>query len=103
MVPTAQQSDPLVQVTDDKNPGVAGMGTTDQLMPSQCSAKITGPGSVLPFCAPTAQQSEDVTQVTFHNSEICDPGGGVALLTDHDDPSQCSIKALGLPLLFRLG
>jgi hypothetical protein len=103
VVPTAQQSEPPMQVTDDRNPWVAGVGTDDQETPFQCSAKVTGPGSAPTCCAPTAQQSDDVAQVTFHNNETCEPGSGVALSTDHVDPFQWSINALGWPLLFRLG
>ena len=77
---------------------MAGVGTTDQAEPFQCSVRITGPGWLLGFWAPTAQQSDEVTQATPHRSEAWLPGGATLGPTDHVEPFQVSTTALGCEL-----
>lgn len=64
--PTAQQSDTLVQATALNSlfceELVLGVGTMDQALPFQCSAKVWAAAPLLPY--PTAQQSELLAQLT---------------------------------------
>ena len=98
-VPTAQQFDVPVQVTEKRYPPMSGVGTTDQADPSQCSANDTGDFCPANSWAPTAQQSDEVTQSTFHRRDASDPGGVTSGPADQVDPFQRSTMACGCELL----
>ena len=73
-------------------------GTTDQAVPFQCSARSTGLFWAPSSCAPTAQQSEPVTQSTPHSRDAFEEGGATSGPVDQVDPFQWSTRALGWEL-----
>ena len=62
--PTAQQAESEVHATELSPPAV-GVDAVDQLVPSHATTKAWGAGLlVLELSVPTAQQSDELTQVT---------------------------------------
>src|SRR5580658_6150184 len=78
---------------------MSGVGITVQEDPFHCSAMMTGFCWVAPSWAPTAQQSDAVTQLTLHNREACEPDGWTLGPMDQAVPFQWSAMALGCGLL----
>jgi len=75
VLPTAQQSLGLVQVTPVKTPGLGlGVLTMAQLLPASCS--ISGGLSPVERRPPAAQQSPALAQVTPDKPVLGWPGGG---------------------------
>jgi hypothetical protein len=93
--PTAQQSAELTHVTPKSRFSsptlVSGVGTIDQAVPSQCSARVCT-SSLLDPPRPTAQQSDEVAQVTPDNTLVCDKLVLGEATMFHVLPSQCSAK-----------
>ncbi len=99
VLPTAQQFEEPVQVTEKRYAPMSGFGTTDQAEPFQCSANGTGAFCPANSWAPTAQQSDVVTQSTLHSRDAGDPGGVTSGPADQVDPFQRSAMACGWELL----
>jgi len=72
-----------------------GLGTTDHDVPFHCSVRVPV-GFPLPVAttAPTAQQSEPLTQVTSKSPPPSPPGNGIGTSV-HDVPFQASRSGLG--------
>jgi hypothetical protein len=86
----------LGQVKLSRNPSTPGaIGTDDHDAPFQCSA--IGESRAGELTAPTAQQSELVTQATSPKAAVWELLG---FTKDHDEPSQCAMRAdRGKPVL----
>ena len=98
-VPTAQQFDVPVQVTEKRYPPMSGVGTTDQADPFQCSANEHGgllPGQLLGAHRPAVRRGD---AVTLHRRDASEPGGVTSGPADQVDPFQRSTMACGCELL----
>ncbi len=95
LTPVVQQSAALRQATEKSSPWAGGAGTTDHFDPSNRSISGTGVFPPGVAWAPTAQQSDGLTQVTSHSAENLGPVGEAAESSVHAVPFQCSNSATG--------
>src|SRR6266568_2678790 len=68
-----------------------GLGTTCQVLPSQCSMSVEKGPFVVLLANPAAQTSSAPTTATASRALLTDPGLGMGI-TCHPMPSQCSMS-----------